>query len=358
MTGEEPIALEEIEVIIPNLKKRYSGGTAVNRTIAPLIGKRCRAVWFGPGRPEGIGGLSPGGLLRLRFLPPRRRTARVWHARRNTEMLLGLVLKALGWRLKLIFNSASQRRKSRYTDFLIGRMDAVIATSETSASFLSRRATVIHHGVDLDTYRPPESRLACFAATGLPGKYGIGTFGRVRRQKGSDLFVEAMCRLLPKYPDFTAVLVGHVSVDNVPFVEKLKQRIAAAGLAERVRFLGELPIEEVPLWYQRISIYVFASRVEGFGLTMLEAMAAGDAVVATRAGAAEMVIADGDTGVLAPIDDVEALAAAIEPLMRDPERLAALGARGRASVEQGFSRDREVDEIVAVYRRLWEPCGS
>jgi len=263
-------------------------------------------------------------------------------------------LKALGWRHKLIFNSASQRRKSRYTDFLIARMDAIIATSETSASFLNRGATVIHHGIDLETYRPPENRPAAFAATGLPGKYGIGTFGRVRRQKGSDLFVEAMCRLLPNYPDFSAVVVGHVSVDNLPFVEKLKQRVAAAGLSERIRFLGELPIEEVPLWYQRISIYVFASRVEGFGLTLLEAMAAGDAVVATRAGAAEMVIADGDTGVLAPIDDVEALVAAIEPLMCDPERIAAMGARARARVEQGFSRDREVDEIVAVYRRLWE----
>ena len=163
-----------------------------------------------------------------------------------------------------------------------------------------------------------------------------------------------MCRLLPKYPDFSAVVVGHVSVDNLPFVEKLKQRIAAAGLSERIRFLGELPIEEVPLWYQRISIYVFASRVEGFGLTMLEAMAAGDAVVATRAGAAEMVIADGVTGVLAPIDDVEALVSAIEPLMRDPERIADMGARARARVAEAFSRDREVDDIVAVYRRLWE----
>jgi len=354
MTGDGRVALDEIEVVIPNLKRRYSGGTAVNRTIAPLIGERCGAIWFGPGRPEGIDGLSLGDLLRLRFVPPKRRATRIWHARRNTEMLLGLVLKALGWRLKLIFNSASQRRKSRYTDLLMARMDAVIATSETSASFLRRRATVIHHGIDLETYRPPADRMAAFAATGLPGKYGIGTFGRVRRQKGSDLFVEAMCRLLPKYPDFTAVLVGHVSIDNVPLVEKLKQRIAAAGLVERIRFLGELPIDEVPLWYQRISIYVFASRIEGFGLTMLEAMAAGDAVVATRAGAAEMVITDGDTGRLAPIDDVEALVAAIEPLMREPERIAAIGERARARVAEGFSRDREVDEIVAVYRRLWD----
>ena len=354
----ESAPLDEIEVIIPNLKRRYSGGTAVNRTIAPLIAERCRAAWFGLDRPEGVAGLSVGNLLRLRSRHPRRRPVRIWHARRNTEMLLGLILKRLGWRLKLIFNSASQRRKTWWTDFLIARMDAVIATSETSASFLRRPATVIHHGIDVETYRPPADRFAAFAATGLPGKYGIGTFGRVRRQKGVDLFVEAACRLLPKYPDFTAVLVGHVSGDNLPLVEKLKQRIAAAGLAERIRFLGELPIEEVPLWYQRISIYVFASRVEGFGLTMLEAMASGDAVVATRAGAAEMVIADGDTGYLAPIDDVEALVAAIEPLMRDPERIAATGARARARVEQGFSRDREVDEIVAVYRRLWESSAE
>ena len=289
----------------------------------------------------------------------RQRTDRIWHARRNTEMLLGLVLRSLGWRLKLLFNSAGQRRKSRYTDFLIAQMDAITATSETSASFVSRPTTIIHHGIDLDLYRPPEDRLAAFAATGLPGKYGIGAFGRVRRQKGSDLFVEAMCRLLPKYPDFSAVVVGHVSVDNLALVENLKQRIASAGLNERIRFLGELPIEEVPLWYRRISIYVFASRVEGFGLTLLEAMAAGDAVVATRAGAAETIIADGDTGVLVPIDDIEGLVAAIEPLMRDPGRIAPMGARARIRVEQSFSRDREVDEILSVYRQLWQaPDGK
>jgi mannosyltransferase len=350
----ESAALDELEVIIPNLKKRYSGGTAVNRTIAPLIAERCRAAWFGLDRPQGIAPLGVGDLLRLRLRHPKRRPARIWHARRNTEMLLGLVLKQLGWRLKLIFNSAGQRRKSLYTDFLIARMDAVIATSETSASFLRRPAAVIHHGIDVETYLPPADRLAAFAATGLPGKYGIGTFGRVRRQKGVDLFVEAACRLLPKYPDFTAVVIGFVSVDNRLFVEGLKQRITAAGLSDRIRFLGELPIEEVPLWYQRISIYVFASRVEGFGLTMLEAMAAGDAVVATRAGSAETVIVDGETGMLAPIGDVDGLVQALEPLMRDPERIADIGARARARIVQDFSRDREVDEIVSIYRRLWE----
>ena len=268
-------------------------------------------------------------------------------------MLAGLFLNLFGYGFALIFNSASQREKTWLTHFLIGRMDAVIATSEVAAQFLRRPATVVLHGIDVDLYRPPDDRLAAFAGTGLPGKYGIGTFGRVRKQKGSDLFVEAMCRLLPQYPDFCAVVVGLTTVDNLPFVEGLKQRVAAAGLSERVQFLGELPIEEVPLWYQRISIYVFASRVEGFGLTMLEAMAAGDAVVAARAGAAEMIITDGDDGALAPVDDVEALVAALEPLMREPERVEAMGERARARVVSAFSRDREADEISAVYRQVW-----
>ena len=69
-------ALDALEVIIPNLKWRYSGGTAVNRTIAPLIAKRWRAAWFGPDRPEGIAGLSLGDLVRLRFRPPSARQGR------------------------------------------------------------------------------------------------------------------------------------------------------------------------------------------------------------------------------------------------------------------------------------------
>jgi mannosyltransferase len=346
-------ALDGLEIVIPNLNWRYSGGTSVNRTIAPLIAKRWQAAWFGPDRPEAIAGLSLSDLLRLRFRPPSGHKVRIWHARRNVEMLAGLLLNLLGYRFALIFNSASQRPKTWLTHFLIARVDAVIATSEAAAQYLRRPAAVVHHGIDIDLYSPPADRRAAFAEAGLPGKYAIGAFGRVRRQKGTDLFVEAMCRLLPQYPDFSAVVIGLVTVDNRPFLEGLKQRVAAAGLAERIRFVGEAPIEEVPRWFQRISIYVFASRVEGFGLTILEAMASGDAVVAARAGAAQMIISDGNNGILAPVGDVDALVAALEPLMREPKRIEAMGRRARARVVSDFSRDREADQISAVYRALW-----
>ena len=82
-------------------------------------------------------------------------------------------------------------------------------------------------------------------------------------------------------------------------------------------------------WYQRLTIYAFTSRNEGFGLTLIEAMSSGAALVASRAGAAEFVVEDGVTGVLTPPGDVDALVAALEPLMRDPASANAMGERAR-----------------------------
>jgi mannosyltransferase len=186
----------------------------------------------------------------------------------------------------------------------------------------------------------------------LPGRHAVGCFGRVRAQKGTDIFVDAMCELLPRYPDFTAVVVGAITPEQMTFANGLKKRIETAGLQSRIVITGELPIKEVQRWYQRLAIYAFTSRNEGFGLTLIEAMAAGAALVASRAGAAELVVEDGVTGVLTPSGDVNALVAALEPLMRDPALAKEMGERGRARVIQKFSLDAEANRIAEVYRRL------
>jgi mannosyltransferase len=108
----------------------------------------------------------------------------------------------------------------------------------------------------------------------------------------------------------------------------------------------------VQRWYRRLTIYAFTSRNEGFGLTLIEAMSAGAALVASRAGAAELVVEDGVTGVLTPPGDADALVAALEPLMRDPASAAAMGERGRARVLAKFSLDAEACRIAEVYRGL------
>jgi mannosyltransferase len=316
--------------------------------VGPKLARRLSAAWFGSDAPDGIARLGGLDLLKLW----RRRRPLIWHARRNNEMIAGVVLRALGWPLKLVFTSAAQRHHSWITRWLIRQMDAIIATSDISASFLKVKATVIPHGVDTDVYAPPNDRAAAFAESGLPGRYAIGCFGRVRAQKGTDVFVDAMCQLLPRYPDFTAVIVGQVTAEQTPFANDLKKRIEAANLQSRIVITGELPIEQVQRWHQRVTIYAFTSRNEGFGLTLIEAMASGSALVAARAGAAELVVEDGVSGMLIPTDNTDALAKALEPLMRDVAKATAMGERGRARVLEQFSLDAEAARIGEVYRPL------
>ena len=344
----ENTAAGELELIVPNLHRRYSGVTATNRMVAPKLAKMFRAGWLGSHRPYGIFALV---LFDLRGRGGRARPLR-GPARPHDEMIAGLALRALGWPLKLLFTSAAQRHHTWLTRWLIRNMDAIIATSPLSASYLTREATVVMHGVDTDRYAPPADRAAAFAESGLPGRYAIGCFGRVRAQKGSDVFVEAMCRLLPRYPDFTAIIVGAVVPEQLAFAGELKRKIEAAGLQSRIIITGELPIEDVVRWYQRLTIYAFTSRNEGFGLTLIEAMSAGAALVAARAGAAEFVVEDGVTGVLTPPGDADALAATLEPLMRDPAAAAAMGGRARQRVVDKFSLDAEAGAIAKVYRAL------
>jgi mannosyltransferase len=338
----------DLQLIVPNLHRRYSGVTATNRMVAPKLAKLFRAAWFGSNAPDGIARLSVADLLGLW----RHDAPLIWHARRNNEMIAGVLLRALGWPLKLVFTSAAQRHHKWLTRWLIRQMDAIIATSELSASYLKREATVITHGVDTEVYAPPADRAAAFAESGLPGRYAIGCFGRVRAQKGSDVFVDAMVKLLPRYPDFTAVMVGAVTPEQASFANDLKKRIADAGLASRIIITGELAIEQVQRWYRRLTIYAFTSRNEGFGLTLIEAMAAGAALVASRAGAAELVVEEGVTGKLTPCGDAEALAAALEPLMRDPGAAATMGARARQRVLEKFSLDVEANRIAEIYSTL------
>ena len=212
---------------------------------------------------------------------------------------------------------------------------------------------MILHGVDMERYHPAKDRAQAWAEGKLPGRFGIGILGRVRAQKGTDLFVEAMCRLLPKYPDFTAVIIGAVTADQKMFTANLKKRAAEAGLSDRIVFLGELDSEEVPVWLRRMTIVACAQRWEGFGLVPVEAMASGAAVVATRVGAAHRIVVENDTGFLVPPDDLDTLTSQIEKLMQDPELAAKYGRQGRIHASLHFSIEREAAEIQRqVIRKL------
>src|ERR1051325_270490 len=116
-------AARELQVIVPNLHRRYSGVTATNRMVAPRLAKLFRAAWLGSDAPAGIVRMDTADLAKLW----RRREPLIWHARRNDEMIIGVLLRALGWPLKLVFTSAAPPPHSWITRWLIRQMDSVIA---------------------------------------------------------------------------------------------------------------------------------------------------------------------------------------------------------------------------------------
>jgi len=348
-----PIPPEDIEVVAPNFKRRLSGVTATIQRLVPLQARSLGIVALGPGLGARVPRIPLSTLARL-FRRPRRRPFRIWHARRNTEMLAGIVLRdVFRLPLKVVFTSASQRQHTRYTRTLISLVDAVIATSTATAAYLQRTSTVVMHGIDTDLFRPAADPADAWGATGLPGHIGIGCIGRIRHQKGTDVFVDAMIRVLPLFPDATAVVFGRATEKHVSFERELKARVKAAGLADRILFLGEVGVDEIALWYRRLQIFIAPQRWEGFGLTPLEAMASGVPVIATTVGAFPELVVDGTTGLLVPPGDVDAMVAAATVVLDDPAGRAEMGLAARAHVEAQFSLEREAAAVTAVYESLW-----
>jgi mannosyltransferase len=347
--------LAEIEVIVPNFKRRLSGVTATIARLVPIQADRIALATLGPGLPDGFPDLGFSGLLRLpRTLPTG--GPRVWHARRNTEMIGGLAAKhILRKRLKLVFTSASQREHTWLTRWLIRRMDAVIATSERTAGYLERPATVILHGIDTGRFSPPShaERAALRRDLGLPAEgFLVGCYGRIRAQKGTDVFVDAMLRLMPQRPGLRAIVMGRSTSKHEGFERALRDRVAQAGLSDRLLFLPEVPVDAMADRYRMLDLFVAPQRWEGFGLTPLEAMSCGVPVVATTVGAFPELVVDGVTGALVAPGDVEAMAQAAAVLLDDAAALSRASLAARQHMLDSFRIEAEAEAIIAVYRSL------
>lgn len=341
------IETDQIEVIAPNLKRRHSGVTSTILRLVPLQARDIGIRATGFGLPPQIPQIPLRALLSL----PRTRPI-VWHARRNTEMLAGLALRRImGRQIRLLFTSAAQRHHSRYTKSLIARMDHVIATCDAAARYLDRPATVIRHGIDTALFHPATDKTALRARLGLPEGVLIGCYGRIRHQKGQDLFLEALARTLPHHPNAHGIIMGRTLPKDAAYRDALMTRAQQAGIAERVHLLDEQPMAELPDRFAALDIYVAPQRWEGFGLTPLEAMASGVPVIATRAGAFEELVADGETGRICDIEDTVALSKALEELL-DPVRRAAWGQQARLRTDGLFRLESEAKSINKIYRQL------
>ena len=167
--------------------------------------------------------------------------------------------------------------------------------------------------------------------------------GRVVRKKGFDLLLDA-CARLDDLPPTTGIVIG----GDGPELEQLKAQAARLGLAERVVFPGRLQRAQVAWAMRHARCFVMPSRLEPFGIVVLEAWRAGTAVIASSVGGAPEFVADGVTGLVVDPHDSQALAHGLGRLLRDAELATSLGSAGRARVP-AFDWAAVAPSYIAIY---------
>jgi len=175
----------------------------------------------------------------------------------------------------------------------------------------------------------------------------VGTIGRLALQKGHVHLIRAMAQINRKWPEARLVIVGHDDQGVRPRLEAEINRLNLDGRVILTGFRGE-----VPDIMAAFDIFCLPSLWEGFGLVLLEAMAEGRPIVASRVGSIPEVVVDGETGLLVEPGDEAGLAEAIGALLADPGRAKAMGLAGRQRQENRFSREAMVRSTEAVYDRL------
>jgi glycosyltransferase involved in cell wall biosynthesis len=242
----------------------------------------------------------------------------------------------------------------------LGRVDWITACSDDlrdraiALGAARDRIETIPYGVDVDRFRPdPDARASCRRALGL-GSDAVVLFtaGRLVRKKGFEYLIDAVARLVPRWPAVRLVIAGGGDLDD-----ELRSRVRGHGIGDHVHFAGVLAQPDVARYLAAADVAVMpsvrdeAGNVDGLPNTVMEALASGTPLVATTVGGIPSVVTDGQNGLLVPEKDAPALEAALERLLASPAMRAEFGATARADAVGSRTWDTVAERFEQVYDR-------
>ena len=223
----------------------------------------------------------------------------------------------------------------------VAAVSAGVAQRLAAAGVPRGKVHPIRNGVDLHLL----SMVHRSEAVGAPRPLRVGIVARLSPEKGVDIFVRMAALLASDLPDAHFLVAG-----EGPERGRLEDMIEKSGLGRRVTLLGRQ--EDMPAFYQQVNLQVLSSRNEGLPMAVLEGMASGLPVVATRVGEIPEVVEDGRTGYIVPTEDPQELAAAVRKISTDPLRLRSMGDAAREHVRASFSAERMAADYLAFYRSV------
>ena len=248
-------------------------------------------------------------------------------------------------------------RGNAFSRWKYRRVDRFICASAAIRDMLSgdgvppERACVVHEGIEIERIERAPALDLHHEFDLPPGCPIVGNVAALVPHKGQRHLVDAAAHVVREIPDARVLIVGAGELEGA-----LARQIGRLHLDGKVILTGFR--SDVPSVLKGLDLFVMSSITEGLGTSVLDAMAAGLAVVGTRAGGIPESVVDGETGLLAPPADAGTLARTIAELLRDAPRRRAFGAAGRRRARAAFSADRMVEETATVYADVVARTGS
>lgn len=233
------------------------------------------------------------------------------------------------------------------------RPDIIAISQAVAQQFaeLSVEVVVIPNGIPLEKFTPGPKLEQLRRELGLSEEDQIALIvGRLTPWKGHQELLEAISILVGSRPRLKLIVVGEVAFWEDNYEQQLKQQAAELGVADRVVWTGFRT--DVPDLLRLCDVFVLPSVNEPFGRAIIEAMAVGCPVVATDSGGVPEVVQDGETGMLVPPGEPEALAQAIETLLADPGKAEQMGRAGLSRAREKFNADRVARQVQQLYERV------
>jgi glycosyltransferase involved in cell wall biosynthesis len=237
---------------------------------------------------------------------------------------------------------------------LLRGVGRVIAVSQAVAESLRRsgvvepsKITVVHNGIDTDRFARPADAAG---ERGGDSPVLVGTVGHLAPIKGHDVFVRAAALVSARRRGVHFVVIGEDKSPQMGHRKSLESLVAELGLSGSVRMPGWQ--DDIPGALSSLTLFVSAARSEPFGLSIVEAMAAGLPVVAAASEGASEIIEDGLSGRLVPVGDHESLAEAIGALLDDPSERSRLGRNALLAARRRYSLARMAGDTERVYREV------
>lgn len=215
------------------------------------------------------------------------------------------------------------------------------------------RIRLIYYGVDLNRFSAGVSGGNVRARLGLnDGQPLVVLVGRFKARKGILEFVRAVANVRAVVPHLRGLIVGTCNSGSLDYANAVRSEIDLLGLAQVVTIEESYGLDDMPQVYAAADLVVQPSHAEGFGISVLEALAAGKPVVGTNVSGIQEIITDGQNGLLVPPQRVDCLAQAMSHLLLNRDEATRLAGNGHARVKERFGIERMISETHSIYSEL------